>query len=416
VNSAANPSGLSAVMVRGPRGAFRWTAYVLGVTAFMAAIPTPLYGVFESQFHFSAGVLGLVFAAYTPGVFVTLFYVAPAAERVGRRKLLFLGMVFTAVAAVLFATASGVAALALARAVSGLGVGATTSVATAAMSDLEPNRDQHHVARVAVAANFGAFAIGVAFSAFLVTYLPYPTHLVFATAIVAAAVGVLAIRATPETAPAIAPVRPAAVSRIVVPADLRRPFWVAAGGVAACYSIYGLFAALGPAYVRTELASSSPLAAGGAVAAMFGMAAIIQLATSQIRDRRALLVGFPIMLAAVAALVGALLVASWPLFLLVSLGLGIAVGLTYMGSVTLVDRIAPERLRDEILAGFYLAAYLSLAIPTIGVAEASERIGLADSGILFGALLAIATAALFVGIYRTPTPAGGGGRPRAPPA
>jgi len=407
--------GLGSVMIRGPRGAFRWTAYVLAVTAFAAAVPTPLYPIYEQQFGFSSGILGLVFGAYTAGVLLTLFFVAPQAERVGRRRMLYLGMILTAVGAAGFAFAPGVVWLGLARVISGMGVGVTTSVATAAMSDLEPYRDQHHVARVAVAANFGGFAIGVVLSGFLVEYAPYPMELVYLLPVLASLIGLFAVYVTPETAAALGSNLRIQIQRISVPPTLRRWFWVAAGGVAACYSIYGLFAALMPSYLRSDLGISSPLAAGAFVALMFGMAAATQLATAQIHDRRALLVGFPVLLGALVALVLILPLTLWTLMALVSAGLGVSVGLTFMGSVTLIDRVTPEERRGEILAGFYCAAYLALSIPTIGVAEASEAIGLTHAGILFGGILAVAVALLYLGTYRTPTPVGGGGRPRSTP-
>jgi len=404
---------LAALLIHGPRGSFRWTAYALAVTAFAAAIPTPLYPRYENQFHFGSATLGLVFAAYTPGVFLTLFFVAPQAERIGRRTLLYAGLGLTAVAAAVFALADGVVWLAVARAVSGLAVGATTSVATAAMSDLEPYRDQHHVARVAVAANFGGFAIGALLSGVVVSFAPHPAQTVYLLPIVAAAVGLFAVAATPETATALEGAAAKTVQRIAVPAAVRRPFWVAVGGVAACYSIYGLFAALVPSYVRSELAIHVPWAAGAIVALMFGLAAMTQLATAQLRDQRALLVGFPLLVVTLAVLVLVLPLTSWALVALATAGLGVSVGITFMGSVTLADRIAPEEARGEMLAGFYAGGYLALAVPTIGIAEASERIGLANAGALFGFLLASAAALLFAVTYRTALPAGGEGRPRS---
>ncbi len=399
-------------IIRRPRGAFRWTAYVLAVTSFAAAIPTPLYPIYEREFQFAPGVLGLVFAAYAAGVLLTLFLVAPQADRLGRRKLLYLGMGFTAVAAVVFAFAPDVVWLTIGRVLSGMAVGATTSVATAAMTDLEPHRDQHHVARVAVAANFGGFAIGVVLSGLFIQIGPYPTHLVYLLPLLASGVGLVAVWITPETCPELgAPLR-SPIQGISVPVELRRPFWVAAGGLAACYSIYGFFAALAPSYVRSGLGISSPLSAGAIVALMFGTAALTQLGTSQIRDRRALLVGFPLLLASLLALVVILPLASWVLLVIVTATLGGAVGLTFMGSATLVDRVAPEDQRGDILAGFYAAGYIALAIPTIGVAEASAQLGLTDAAVGFGSLLAVAVTILYVMTYRTPTPPGGGGRPR----
>ncbi len=406
------PSWLPARMLNGRRGPFRWTAFVLAVTAFGAAIPTPLYPVYEHHFQFTAGVLGLVFAAYSPGVLLTLFFVAPRAEEIGRKRLLSLGMGLTALGALIFAVAPGVAWLALGRFLSGLAVGATTSVATAAMSDLEPNHDPHHVARVAVAANFGGFAIGVALSGLFVQYGPLPTEFVYLLPILAAAAGLLAIRATPETAPEMGARTPYRIQRISVLPEVRRPFWVAAGGIAACYSIYGFFAALVPSYVRTVLSDPHASAVGAVVALMFGMAALTQLATAQIRDRRALLAGFPLMLVTLVALVVIFPLADWTWLVGVTALLGVAVGLTFMGSITLIDRVTSEDQRGETLAGFYAVGYLALAIPTIGIAEASVQLGLTNAAVLFGAVLAGTVACLYVGIYRTPTPPGGGGRPR----
>ena len=222
-------------------------------------------------------------------------------------------MAFTILAAIVFESATDVLWLALARFIAGFAVGATTSVATAAMSDLEPYRDQHHVARVAVAANFGGFAIGATLSGFLAEYAPDPTRLVYLLPVVASLVGVLAIAATPETASAIHSRPGFHVQRASVPVGVRRPFWVAVGGIAACYSIYGFFAALIPSYVRGGLRISSPLAAAAVVALMFGTAAIAQLGTSQIRDRRALLVGFPLMIGTLVALVLILPLTAWEL-------------------------------------------------------------------------------------------------------
>jgi MFS family permease len=412
-SSPATANPLAALLIHGPRGAFRWTAFVLAVTAFAAAIPTPLYPGYEQRFGFSSGVLGLMFAAYTPGVFLTLFFLAPQAELVGRKNLLSVGMILTALGAVVFVFASGVLWLAVGRFVSGLAVGATTSVATAAMTDLEPYRDQHHVARVAVAANFGAFAVGVLLSGFIVRYAADASQWVYVLPIVASAIGLLAITVTPETASAMGSRIRFHIQRIAVPSEIRRAFWVAAGGIAACYSIYGLFAALVPSYVRTVLLISNPLGAAAIVALMFGTAALTQLGTSQTRDRRALLIGFPLLMGALLALVVTLPFASWILLVVVTAAVGAGVGLTFMGSTTLVDRIAPENERDEILAGFYLTGYLALAVPTVGIAELSQSLGLGGASILFGSSLAFAVAVLYWRCYRTPTPQGGGGRNRS---
>ncbi len=397
------------------RWPFRSIAVVLGVTAFGAGLPTPLYPIYENQLHFSAGTLGLVFAAYTVGVFVTLFFFAPISDYIGCKPVLYVGMLLTVLSGLLFLSATSVATLALARVGSGLAVGATTSTATAAMAGLEPRGDQHHVARVAVAANFGAVAAGVLLSGLFAEYGPEPTKSVFYVLIAASLVGLAFVAMTPETIARAPGPRSFRVPRISVPRDLRSPFWVSTGALAACYSLYGLFGAMAPSLIRVDLAIGNYALAAGFVATMFGSAAFVQLVLGQVRDRRALLVGLPILLAGLAVFVTSDLIRSAPVLVLGAAVLGIGVGLAYMGSVTLIDRISPAGRRPEILSGFYLGGYLALAVPTIGVAESAEFLGLGTAGLLFGASLGVVVGGLFLVLRHTPTPAGGEGRARAPP-
>ena len=393
------------------RGPFRATGYVLGVTAFGAGIPTPLYAVYEVRYGFDAGVLGLIFGAYTVGVLVTMLLVAPLSDAVGRRPILYVGMALTAASGVAFILANGAAGLAAARVVSGLAVGATTSTATAAMARLEPNLDQHHVARVSVASNFGGVAVGILLSGLMVAYLPDPTILVFLVLIGASLVGMVAVARTPETAE----VRAAHAGRMRVPAAIRTPFAIAALALAACYAIYGFFAALAPTFVRNGLGLGGSIPSAVVVATMFGSAAAVQLALSQLRDRRALLLGFPLLVAGLSVLALALLTDSLGIVVAAAVLLGIAVGCAYMGSVTLIDRVAPDLYRGEILSAFYMAGYLALAIPTIGVAFASERFGIGTAAAAFGITLVLFAIAGGVATARTPTPPGGEGRPRTNP-
>ncbi len=393
------------------RRPFRLIAYALAVTAFGAGAPTPLYSVYESQYHFTSGVLSVIFGAYAVGVLLTMFLLAPLSDSIGRKPLLYGGMLLSVASGGVYILSSSVLWLALARVLSGLSVGATTSTATASMTSLEPHADQHHVARVSVAANFGGVAVGILLSGLLVQYAPAPTSLIFVVLIVASAIGMLAVARTPETVNDRRPSRPVHAQRLRVPTEIRRPFWVSVGGLTACYSIYGLFAALAPGFLRAELLVQNHFVAAGLVAVMFGAAALVQLALSQVRDRNALLVGFPLMIGALLVIVTSLILASGPLWILGAGLLGVGAGFTFMGSVTLIDRIAPDPVRGEVLSTFYMTGYLALAVPTIGVAVAADQVGLPEAGVAFGVVLWLVLVALYAATWRTSTPPGGEGRP-----
>jgi MFS family permease len=392
-------------------------AYVLGVTAFGAGLPTPLYSIYEHQFDFSPTVLGAIFATYTLGVLLTMYVLAPQADLVGTHPVLYLGMLTTALSGIVFllaggyGIAGGVLWLAGARFVSGLAVGATTSTATLSMTKREPNADKHHVARVAVGANFGGVACGVLLSSVAVAFVPHPTEVVFFVLIATAGVGALLLRLTPKLLPHEERPERVRFERIRVPRAIRGPFWVAVAGLTACYAIYGFFASLAPTAVH-DATHLPPSAAAASVAVMFASAALVQIFLGQVRDRNALLTGLPLM---VLSLV--LFVASMPLGLVVlslasAVLMGVAVGFVYMGSVTLVDRVAPDELRGEILSGFHLSGYLALAVPTLTLAVVASELGVVNSGILFGGALGAVVFLSYLATRRTPIPPGGGGWPR----
>ena len=62
-------------------------------------------------------------------------------------------------------------------------------------------------------------------------------------------------------------------------------------------------------------------------------------------------------------------------FVVATICCGIGVGLVIMGALAMVNRIAPPEHRGETLSSLFVAAYLGLSIPAIGVGLASQRFG-----------------------------------------
>jgi hypothetical protein len=200
------------------------------------------------------------------------------------------------------------------------------------------------------------------------------------------------------------------LERIRVPTDLRGPFWVSVGGLMSCYAIYGFFASLAPTAVG-QATHIPAFEAAAFVAVMFGCAALVQIFLGQVRDRTALLVGMPLLVVALGLFVIALPLGSVPLLVVGGVVMGIAVGAVYMGSVTLIDRVAPSNLRGEILSGFHLSGYLALSVPTLCLALVATRLGVVTAGAVFGVALGTFVFLAYLVTRRTPLPPGGEGRP-----
>jgi len=69
------------------RGAAFWLAAVLLFVLLLAAgAPSPLYRVYQAEWHFSATTLTEVFGVYAPVLLVTLLFLGSLSDHFGRAR------------------------------------------------------------------------------------------------------------------------------------------------------------------------------------------------------------------------------------------------------------------------------------------------------------------------------------------
>jgi MFS family permease len=99
--------------------AFWLVGATLGVLMFAASAPSPLYGISQERWHFSATTLTAVFAVYALALLATLLVCGPLSDHVGRRPVIFAALLIEAGAMICFLLAGGVGALFTARVLQG---------------------------------------------------------------------------------------------------------------------------------------------------------------------------------------------------------------------------------------------------------------------------------------------------------
>ncbi|MGO9955752.1 MAG: MFS transporter, partial [Solirubrobacteraceae bacterium] len=121
------------------RGMGFWLmACVLGLLVFASSAPSPLYGVYQQKWRFSATALTAIFGVYALALIVTLLMVGALSDYVGRRPVIVAALVVEIGAVSLFLAATGAGWLYGARVLQGCAVGAATSALSAALIDLQP--------------------------------------------------------------------------------------------------------------------------------------------------------------------------------------------------------------------------------------------------------------------------------------
>jgi MFS family permease len=406
---------LTSAMREGGGGLGFW-AVAFAFTAAMAftTVPTPLWSLYAQRDRFSSLTVTLVFAAYAVAVALSLFLAGHLSDSYGRRRVLAPAIALNILAGVVFVTWPELPGLLVARVLSGLGIGAVTATATAWLTELDsarrPNDSRRRSQAVAITANLGGLGLGGLVSGVLAQFAGRALSLPFMVFLGALLLAEIGLFAAPETRGARLPRPRYRPQRLSVPPGARGRFLAAAAGAAIAFALFGLVTSLAPSFLEGALHLPSHALAGFVSFAMFATAALVQTLSSSRSSHQLLASAIPALLAGVALLTLALWLSmpSFVVFLAGDLLAGAGAGLMFKGAIGTVSEIALPGHRAEALAGLFLAAYLGLAGPVIGLGALTQVASTRVSLLVFSGLLALGILAA--------VPALLGGRRRGPGA
>jgi MFS family permease len=279
--------------------------------------------------------------------------------------------------------APNVTVLIIGRILQGVAIGAGTTTAVAALGELHPDGKAHaQVALVATVATVAGLAGGPLIAGLLAEFGPWPTVLPYLVSLALLAAVLAGVLRMPETVAVSGPLR-LRPRRIVIPADIRRPFLLAAYVEMTAYAVAGTFAGLGGSFTRDLLHIASHAAAGLLVALLFLASTAAQLLWRSLSLKRSMVTGLALFAAGLPLLLGALASGSAMVFFSAIVVLGFGHGLAYVGSQELTDRIAPPARRAEVFSGFQLGLYLGATLPALLVGFGAAAIGFYGATVAF---------------------------------
>jgi MFS family permease len=178
--------------------------------------------------------------------------------------------------------------------------------------------------------------------------------------------------------------------RVSVPAHARGAFFGASGAALAAFAALGLFTSLAPQFLAGVLGDPSRALAGAAAFVVSAAAASTQLIFAARTRRQLLALGAVGMVGGPALLVISVWLSSpsLALFLLGGAVMGAGVGSLFKGSIITVAAIAETDHRAEALAGLFLAAYVGLAVPVIGLGILTQLVAPRVALLIFAGALA----------------------------
>lgn len=369
-------------------------AAALLVNMAFSAVPTPLYVLYQRRDHFSTITITLVYSVYAIGVIGSLFLGGHVSDWLGRKRILIPALLVNVAAAGIFLVAPGLPGLIVARVISGVSVGLTTATATAYLAELHVRtsggvRGGRRAELVATAANLGGIGVGPLVAGLLAEYAPQPLHLSYYVFAAILLVLSLLIAASPETISA-APSSVWRPQRMAVPRDARSRFFAATASGVGAFAVYGVFNSLAPSFLATTLKETSHAVAGAVAFAAFAAGAIAQLATHRVTTREMLRLGTIVLIPGLALLVAGMWLPSLMAFVISGIVTGAGAGLVFRGAMVTASTSGPPQARAEVLAGFFLGAYLGLSVPVVGLGFAAQWVAPRDAVLAFVVLVSVA--------------------------
>jgi len=365
-----------------------WLALMTGTN-----LAAPLYAVYAARFGFSDLVLTAIFACYAFILAPALLLSGRLSDRFGRRPVLFAGLAVACAGLVLFTVADSAGWLFGARAAQGLAVGMISGPATAALVELDPEREHKRPALLAGLAQAGGSALGPLIAGILAQWGPAPLRLCYLILLGATVITAAFTLRLPE--PAAANREPWRIQRPRVPAEIRAGFARVSLSAATMWGSVALYLSVVPSYAGTLLHSRN-LALLGAVAALTlgtscaALAVALRVHTSAPRSQAA---GLSVLAVGLTALVIAAPLHSLPLLLAGAVATGAGHGLGFLHAQDELNAMAPASRRGEVTAAFVCCIYLMVggAVIATGLLSLAFSLSVAVAAV---ALVLTATALL----------------------
>lgn len=361
----------------------------LAMTGLMvgAAAPSPLYPVYQHLWGFSSFTLTVVFAVYVVALLATLLTIGSLADHIGRRPMLVAGLVLLAGAMVVFATASGVETLVVARIVQGVATGAITGAVSAFILDLQPSS---HVGSVVTGAAPGiGLALGAALAGGLVQHAPAPRQLVFWLLLACYLLLALAVLFAPEQATARRDrraIRSALRPSVGVADAARSTFAAWAPALVATWALGGLYLSLGSSAVARLFGVTDHFLVGLVLMSFFAPAGLALLGIHYVPQDARRTLGFASLGGGVVVTLIGVLASSAAVYVLGSVIAGVGFGVTFQAAVAEIGAVTPATGRAQTFAATYVLGYTAFSIPAVVAGLAAQDWGLRPTLLGYGVL------------------------------
>ncbi len=355
-------------------------AFALCVITTGVNLQAPLYATYARQDGYGLTATTIAFSCYVAGVMPVLLALGGLSDRIGRRNVMLISVVLSAMSTGLMLAHPHIESLGLARFVLGVGTALMSATATAYMIELVDAAEATSAANWVTASTSIGFGLGPALTSLCLLFNETVSPPSFILHLAGTAVAAAMVIALPDTSTEHASSRS---PMLRLPYFTREGSWYG-GAILLCWATTGLVISVLPSVLaRHGLSKYSGLSAMLAISC--GL--LFQPWARRLDPTRSTRLGILVLLPAYALLAWGAWSGSLTGVLIGSFLVSSACyGFVYLGGLAgAVSAGGSEKTRAS--AAFFLMAYIGFSIPVIFTGMVADRFGATTALVSFGVLL-----------------------------
>ena len=387
---------------------YAWVCFAMCVGVMGTALASPLYPIYQAQWHLQPSHITEVFVLYMVGALVSLMLLGTITSRYGFFSVLRAGVILMTAGIALSAVSWGIASFAVSRLLIGLASGAITTAASIGLTQLNTSGDtQRAAATTSLTIAFG-FGLGPIVGGLVAQWAPAPLRTAYLPSLVLSAVAIYAllqVRIPAHLLPA-APAAPLQLAqllpRLTFPERaVLRPYRLASMGAFCAFGMFSLFASLAPSFMQKMVPWHGPAISGLSIGLILFLSAAVQFVAQRWMTKKVLMAGYLSLALCNVLLMMNVFAASSLLFALCVLTTALGHGLCNLGGISVVNKVARADNRAGLLATYLVIGYVGTILPILGIGWLSDHLGLSKALLVFCGVFAALAMGLALATWRT---------------
>lgn len=354
-------------------------------------VPTPLYPLYQQNLQLQPIHITIIFSAYILGLIPVLYFFGSISDVWGRKNVLMLATLLSLLSVYIFSISHDLTALFIARFIQGVSIGLVSGTASTCLQELLPDRKKEASLITTLCASGGP-AIGPLLGGFIGQFSTSPLKTpfyIFGAFLIIGLLLLIKIKETKRNKTRFKILENTTIKGI----DKKLFYSYSIIGFIA-WSIAGFYMSILPSFITSLLHITNLIISGVIIFLMFFFSMLSQIVFKNIDSIKSSMIGILGLMLSFLMLIIGLYYSQLYIIVFSSMILGVSHGLSFMGSLSFINKNAHNENKANIISNYFMICYLGVGVSVLFIGLETTVTGLITSVSIF--FIIILTITLFL--------------------